>query len=319
MSMPDDASSKSEPETEAGAATDTAPEPESKSVSESESESESESQREIGTDTAPAIEAETTAPVTDVTESEPTDSAGGLSLLEVQASCEALLYASADPLTLKDLRKAVPESPELVSKALDQLKELYAQEGRGLQLVEVAGGVQITTRPEFHERVGSLFQQPRPPRLSLQALETLAVVAYRQPITVPEIMELRGVRSAGVMRTLLERKLVRISGKKDVVGRPLLYSTTKEFLLRFGLKSLRDLPQLKDMSEVFGDEVAQQLDGLDDWEGQEQGGVATVENGESDPAEATEPASDSNTTEDGNGNENDEDEAAREATSEKRL
>jgi segregation and condensation protein B len=127
----------------------------------------------------------------------------------------------------------------------------------------VAGGWQITTRPEYHERVGRLFDSPRPSRLSIQALETLAVIAYRQPATVPEIMELRGVRSAGVVRTLLERKLVKIVGRKKVVGHPLLYGTTKEFLVRFGLKDVKDLPQLKDMSEVFGDEVAQQLETLD--------------------------------------------------------
>jgi segregation and condensation protein B len=108
-----------------------------------------------------------------------------------------------------------------------------------------------------------LFDSPRPSRLSIQALETLAVIAYRQPATVPEIMELRGVRSAGVVRTLLERKLVKIVGRKKVVGHPLLYGTTKEFLVRFGLKDVKDLPQLKDMSEVFGDEVAQQLETLD--------------------------------------------------------
>jgi segregation and condensation protein B len=184
-----------------------------------------------------------------------------LSLAEAQASIEALLYASSEPLSAKDLKKALPEAGDLVRPALDRLKELYALEGRGLQLVEVAGGFQITTRPEFHEVVSRLVESPKPARLSLQALETLAVIAYRQPITVPELLDLRGVRSASVVRTLLERKLVRIVGRKPVVGRPLLYGTSKEFLLRFGLKDLRDLPQLKDMSEVFGEEVAQQLEG----------------------------------------------------------
>jgi segregation and condensation protein B len=183
-----------------------------------------------------------------------------LSLAEVQASVEALLYASGEPLSVKDLKKTLPEAGDRIRPALEQLTELYAREGRGLQLVEVAGGFQITTRPEFHEVVSRLLSSPKPARLSLQALETLAVIAYRQPITVPELMDLRGVRSAGVVRTLLEKKLVRIVGRKPVVGRPLLYGTTKEFMLRFGLKDLRDLPQLKDMSEVFGDEVALQLE-----------------------------------------------------------
>ena len=188
------------------------------------------------------------------------EEAAALSPSEVQANVEALLYASGEPLSVKDLKKALPEAGDRIRPALDQLEELYGQDGRGLQLVEVAGGFQITTRPEFHEVVSRLLSSPKPARLSLQALETLAVIAYRQPITVPELLDLRGVRSASVVRTLLEKKLVRIVGRKPVVGRPLLYGTTKEFMLRFGLKDLRDLPQLKDMSEVFGDEVALQLE-----------------------------------------------------------
>ena len=186
-----------------------------------------------------------------------------LSLEEVRASIEAVLYASGDPIPMRSLKKVFPEALDLIKDALSNLQEIYDQPGKGLQLIEVAGGWQITTRPEYHERVGRLFDSPRPSRLSIQALETLAVIAYRQPATVPEIMELRGVRSAGVVRTLLERKLVKIVGRKKVVGHPLLYGTTKEFLVRFGLKDVKDLPQLKDMSEVFGDEVAQQLETLD--------------------------------------------------------
>jgi segregation and condensation protein B len=189
--------------------------------------------------------------------------APALSLEETQASLEALLYASGEPLSARDLKKALPEAGDLVRPALDRLKERYAEQGRGLQIVEVAGGFQITTRPEFHEVVSRLVESPKPARLTLQALETLAVIAYRQPNTVPELLELRGVRSASVVRTLLEKKLVRIVGRKPVVGRPLMYGTTREFLLRFGLKDLKDLPQLKDMSEVFGEEVAQQLEGAE--------------------------------------------------------
>ena len=187
----------------------------------------------------------------------------GLPLEEVRASVEAILYASGDPIPMRSLKKVLPEAPDLVSDALSSLQEIYEQSGRGVRLIEVAGGWQITTRPEYHERVSRLFDSPRSSRLSIQALETLAVIAYRQPATVPEIMELRGVHSAGVVRTLLERKLVKILGRKKVVGHPLLYGTTKEFLVRFGLKNVKDLPQLKDMSEVFGDEVAQQLETLD--------------------------------------------------------
>jgi segregation and condensation protein B len=214
-----------------------------------------------GEEHIPSTDLETTPETPEVPEvPEVQEEAAALSLSEVQANVEALLYASGEPLSVKDLKKALPEAGDRIRPAIEQLKELYAQEGRGLQLVEVAGGFQITTRPEFHEVVSRLLSSPKPARLSLQALETLAVIAYRQPITVPELMDLRGVRSASVVRTLLEKKLVRIIGRKPVVGRPLMYGTTKEFLLRFGLKDLRDLPQLKDMSEVFGDDVALQLE-----------------------------------------------------------
>lgn len=186
-----------------------------------------------------------------------------LSVEETRASIEALLYASGGPLSMRELKKTIPEAGDRVRPALLQLVELYDREGRGLQVVEVGGGWQITTRPELHECVGRLFDAPRPTRLSIQALETLAVIAYRQPATVPEIMELRGVRSASVVRTLLEKKLIKIVGRKNVVGRPLLYGTTKEFLLRFGLKNVKDLPELQDMSEIFGEEVASQLEVLE--------------------------------------------------------
>jgi len=224
-------------------------------------------------------------PSTDVEESPPRDPLGEepaarLLLPEVQANVEALLYASGEPLSVKDLKKALPEAGDLIRPAIEQLNELYGKEGRGLQLVEVAGGFQITTRPEFHEVVSRLLSSPKPARLSLQALETLAVIAYRQPITVPELLDLRGVRSASVVRTLLEKKLVRIVGRKPVVGRPLLYGTTREFMLRFGLKDLRDLPQLKDMSEVFGDEVALQLEVPEGMEEARPGGGEIAVSGE---------------------------------------
>ena len=179
---------------------------------------------------------------------------------EIRASIEALFYAAEEPLALKDLAKALPDaSRENIKKQVQELLEQYQSPGRGLQIVQVAGGYQITTRPEYHDKITRLFSSKPPSRLSIQALETLAVIGYRQPITVPEIMALRGLHSAGVVRTLLEKKLVRILGRKKVVGRPLLYGTTKEFQIRFGLKSLDDLPNLEDMAEVFGEEIASQL------------------------------------------------------------
>lgn len=181
----------------------------------------------------------------------------------IRGAVEAVLYAAGEPLSLRDLKKILPEvPPEDIKQCLEELLELYRGEGRGLHIIEVAGGYQITTRPEFHERVSSLFQYKPPSRLSIQALETLATIAYRQPVTIPEIQELRGVRSASVIRTLLEKKLIRIVGRKNVVGRPVLYGTSKEFLLRFGLKDLGELPSLEDMAEVFGEEVALDLEGF---------------------------------------------------------
>lgn len=184
----------------------------------------------------------------------------GLTADEIRASIEALVYAAEEPLSLKDLAKALPEVPrEAIKGHLEDLVAQYQGPERGLQIAQVAGGYQITTRPEYHERISRLFESKRPSRLSLQALETLAVIAYRQPITVPEIMALRGLHSAGVVRTLLEKKLIRIMGRKKVVGRPLLYGTTREFQIRFGLKGLDELPNLADMAEVFGEEIASQL------------------------------------------------------------
>jgi segregation and condensation protein B len=131
----------------------------------------------------------------------------------------------------------------------------YARDGRGLQLVEVAAGHQITTRPEYNDWVRELLDPRAPTRLSIQALETLSVIAYKQPVTLPEIIELRGVKSGGVLKTLLEKRLIRITGRKEVVGRPMLYGTTKEFLLHFGLKDLTELPKIEEFAEVLGEEV----------------------------------------------------------------
>lgn len=165
---------------------------------------------------------------------------------------EALIFASPDPLTLKELGKLLETEPkEDIEAALESLKQDYDRPG-GLQLVEVAGGYQIVTRAELHEWVRRLFHERKTQKLSTQALETLAVIAYRQPITGPEIAEIRGVNTVGVLGTLLERQLVRIVGRKQVVGRPFLYATTREFMIRFGLKDLSDLPKVEDLADVLG-------------------------------------------------------------------
>ena len=165
---------------------------------------------------------------------------------------EALIFASPEPVTRKALTKLLAtETPEEITAAIEGLKADYDRPG-GLQLVEVAGGYQIVTRPELHEWVRRLFHERTTQKLSVAALETLAVVAYKQPITVPEITDVRGVNAAGVIGTLIERRLIRIVGRKQVVGRPFLYGTTREFLDRFGLNDLTDLPKVEDMSELLG-------------------------------------------------------------------
>lgn len=174
---------------------------------------------------------------------------------ELKAIVEALIFASPDPLSLKAIcRLLETELKEDVQAALAELRQDYERPG-GLQLVEVAGGFQIVTRPDLHEWVRRLFHERSAQRLSVQALETLAVVAYRQPVTSLEIAEIRGVNTAGVLNTLLERHLIKIVGRKQVVGRPFMYATTKEFLIRFGLNDLTDLPKVEDMAEALGIEA----------------------------------------------------------------
>ena len=171
---------------------------------------------------------------------------------ELKAIVEALIFASPEPLTPKQIFKLLEVEPrEDVQAALDELKRDYDRPG-GLQLVEVAGGYQIVTRPELHDWVRRLFHERTTQRLTVQALETLAVIAYRQPVTALEITEIRGVNASGVLSTLLERHLIKIVGRKQVVGRPFMYATTKEFLIRFGLNDLADLPRVEDMAEALG-------------------------------------------------------------------
>ena len=171
---------------------------------------------------------------------------------------EALIFASPDPITPKTLFKLLESEPrEDVETALEALKKDYERPG-GLQLVEVAGGYQIVTRPELHEWVRQLFHERSKQKLSLPALETLAVIAYKQPATGPEITGIRGVDPSGVLGTLLERRLIKVVGRKAVVGRPFLYATTREFLSRFGLNDLSDLPKVEDMAEALG--IAAHLD-----------------------------------------------------------
>src|SRR5262245_55588573 len=171
---------------------------------------------------------------------------------DLKGIIEALIFASPEPVTMKTLARLLDTEPkEDIAAALAELKADYDRPG-GLQIVEVAGGYQIVTRPELHEWVRRLFHERTTQKLSVAALETLAVVAYKQPVTAPEIAEIRGVNTAGVLGTLLERKLIKIVGRKQVVGRPFLYGTTREFLERFGLNDLSDLPKVEDFTDLLG-------------------------------------------------------------------
>ena len=176
----------------------------------------------------------------------------GTASAELKAIVEALIFASPEPVTPKMLFRLLADEPkEDVTAAVETLRADY-ESRPGLQFVDVAGGYQIVTRPELHEWVRRLFHERSTQRLTVQGLETLAVIAYKQPVTALEISDIRGVNTSGVLSTLLERHLIKIVGRKNVVGRPFLYATTKEFLIRFGLKDLSDLPRVEDMAEALG-------------------------------------------------------------------
>jgi len=176
-----------------------------------------------------------------------------MELSQLKAVIESLVFASPDPITPRTLFKLLNDEPkEDVKAALEALKADYADRG-GLHIAEVAGGFQITTRPEYHEWVRRLFHERSANKLSVAALETLSVIAYKQPVTAAEIAEIRGVTSSGgVLSTLIERRLIKTVGRKQVVGRPFMYSTTREFLERFGLSDLGDLPKVEELSDALG-------------------------------------------------------------------
>lgn len=172
-------------------------------------------------------------------------------LRELKSLVEAVIYITDEPLSADQIAAAMDRPLEHVEKVLEQLVAEYAQDDRGLTVRELAGGYKMGTKPEHHEALKAFVKGLKPSlKLSLAALETLAVIAYKQPITGPEIMEIRGVQGAGVMKTLLDRKLIAHAGRKAVVGKPMLYKTTKEFLLQFGLNNLNELPTLKEFEEL---------------------------------------------------------------------
>ena len=173
-------------------------------------------------------------------------------LSELVALTEALIFVADEPVSVKVLAEVLEEEKEAVQAAVEQLRDEYDESDRGLQLREIAGGWQISTKPQHHEEVRRYLKTRPSAKLSLAALETLAVIAYKQPVTVPEILEIRGVQSASAIKTLLDKKLITAKGRKETVGRPMMYGTSKDFLIQFGLKDLSELPSIEDFEDLAG-------------------------------------------------------------------
>lgn len=192
--------------------------------------------------------------------------------MSLKAQLEAIIYAAETPITLEQMMALVKDTVvadgasddgEIKSRVRSCLEELVGQYGaadHGIEIRQVAGGYRMSTKPEQHEVVRSFAKSLKPPiRLSLPALETLAVIAYKQPVTVPEINDIRGVDSGGVIGTLLDRKLITTAGRKQVIGRPILYKTTKEFLMRFGLKDVNELPSMEEFEKLVAESFQAEL------------------------------------------------------------
>src|ERR1051325_6791103 len=173
-------------------------------------------------------------------------------LAELVNICEALIFVSDEPIPVKALADILGEEKGWVQVAVEELAKEFNERGGGLMLREVAGGWQFATRPEFHEHVRAYLKSKPSAKLSLAALETLAVIAYKQPVTVPEILEIRGVQSSSAIKTLLDKRLIVAKGRKETVGRPMMYGTSKDFLLQFGLKDLSELPNVEDFEDLAG-------------------------------------------------------------------
>src|SRR5579862_8552470 len=192
--------------------------------------------------------------------------------MSLKAQLEAIVYAAETPITLEQIVLLVKESvvaegaadeAEIKSRVRSSLEELVGEYGgpdHGIEVRQVAGGYRMSTKPEQHEVVRAFAKSLKPPiRLSLPALETLAVIAYKQPVTVPEISDIRGVDSGGVIGTLLDRKLITTAGRKQVIRRPILYKTTKEFLMRFGLKDVNELPSMEEFEKLVAESFQEEL------------------------------------------------------------
>ena len=165
---------------------------------------------------------------------------------------EALIFVSDEPLSVKTMADVLKEDKEVIREAVQSLAQEFNERNGGLQLREVAGGWQFATRPEYHEHVRAFLKTRPSAKLTIASLETLAVIAYRQPVTVPEILEIRGVQSPSSIKTLLDKKLIVAKGRKETVGRPMMYGTSKDFLLQFGLNDLSELPSVEDFQDLSG-------------------------------------------------------------------
>jgi segregation and condensation protein B len=182
-----------------------------------------------------------------VTETEPAVQADS----QLMAVLEALIYVAEEPLTVAQIAASLGEPQDRIRALLEKVIQRFEDPAHGVCIREIAGGFKMATKPEHHDAVRSFVKSLKPPlKLSLPALETLAVIAYKQPVTGPEILEIRGVQGGGVLKTLLDRKLIAAAGRKNVIGKPILYKTTKEFLIQFGLKDLSELPSLKEFEEI---------------------------------------------------------------------
>jgi len=193
-------------------------------------------------------ETETATEGETVTDTAPERSSRGMA--ELVAVVEALIFVADEPITTKLLAEVLDEDRDAIEAAVVELQKEYESRESGLQIREIAGGWQIATRTELHEDVRKFLKTRPSAKLSLASLETLAVIAYKQPVTVPEILEIRGVQSASAIKTLLEKRLIVTKGHKETVGRPMQYGTSKEFLIQFGLKDLTELPSIEDFEDL---------------------------------------------------------------------
>ncbi len=225
-----------------------APEPETENSEES-----------LALDALAELEAELASAGASATETERDDSDAlphtVQSSAERIAIIEALIYVADEPLNAKSIAEVLKEEPVVIGEAIARLASEFNERGSGLHLREVAGGWQFATRPEYHEHVRAFLKSRPSAKLSLASLETLAVIAYKQPITVHEILAIRGVQSPSSIKTLLDKKLIVAKGRKETVGRPMMYGTSKEFLIQFGLKDLSELPSIEDFQDLAGSVV----------------------------------------------------------------